>query len=672
MTKAKTVAREIEALREEIRRHDRKYYVENAPEISDHEYDMLVKKLEALEKDHPDLITPDSPTQRVGGEPVEGFAAVRHRIPMLSISNTYSDAELREFDDRVRRLLGGEDFSYVAELKIDGLAVTLWYEGGALRHGATRGDGETGEDVTANLRTIRQVPLRLTDGDRVPPVIEVRGEVYMTRKELDRLNRQREEAGEPPFANPRNAAAGSLKLLDPRITAQRRLQMFAYDVGHFEGVDLESHHETLSLLGRIGFVVSPDTRPCKDIEAVIEHCRAWNERRRKLEYEVDGMVIKVDRLDQRRRLGATSKSPRWQIAYKFPAEEAQTRLEKITVQVGKTGVLTPVANLVPVRLAGTTVARATLHNFEELARKDIREGDDVVIEKAGEIIPQVLRVVKDKRPAGARPFPVPTHCPVCGSAVIKPEGEVYVRCVNIGCPAQIKERIRYFAGRYAMDIEGLGTALVDQLVDKGLVRDCADIYALTLDQLVPLERMAEKSATNLLNAIEESKGREMDRLLTGLAIPHVGTRAAEILTENFDSIAELAAAPPDRLESIHEIGPIMAEAIAAFLRNDNVKRIIEKLKAAGVNMKRLSKPTTRGERPLAGKTLVVTGTLTKYSRKEIEDLIKEFGGKATGSVSKKTDYVVAGESPGSKKSKAEQLGVPVLSEGEFDKLIGKK
>ncbi|NOZ21023.1 MAG: NAD-dependent DNA ligase LigA [Planctomycetes bacterium] len=669
---SKAAAQEIEKLREQIRYHDRKYYVENAPEISDHEYDMLMKKLEALEEKHPGLVTPDSPTQRVGGEPVEGFATVRHRVPMLSISNTYSDEELREFDDRVRRLLGGEDFSYVAELKIDGLAVTLWYENGLLVRGATRGDGETGEEVTANLRTIRQIPLRLTNGKKAPPVIEVRGEVYMTHKELDRLNKQREEAGEPPFANPRNAAAGSLKLLDPRITAQRRLRMFAYDVGHFEGINLESHHQTLSILGKVGFVLNPHTKQCKDIEAVIRRCRVWNEKRRDLDYEVDGMVIKIDRLDQRRRLGATSKSPRWQMAYKFPAEEAQTPLERITVQVGKTGVLTPVANLRPVRLAGTTVARATLHNFEELARKDIREGDEVVIQKAGEIIPQVLRVVKEKRPIWARPFPVPTHCPVCGSEVIKPEGEVYVRCVNIGCPAQIKERIKYFAGRNAMDIEGLGAALVEQLVDEGLVHDCADLYSLPLDRLVSLERMAEKSATNLLSAIEKSKRREIDRLIAGLAIPHVGTRAAEVLTENFASLDELASAPVERLEEIHEIGPVMAAAIAGFFRNEEIQRILEKLKAAGVNMVRLSTPGADGEKPLAGKTLVVTGTLGRYSRKEIEDLIKQLGGKPAGSVSKKTDYVVAGESPGSKKTKAEQLGVPVLSEEEFDELIGGK
>ena len=670
MVSRKAAVKRIAALRDEIRRHDRKYYVEHAPEIGDREYDMLLKELEALEAEHPDLVTPDSPTQRVGGEPAEGFDTVRHRVPMLSISNTYSDEELRAFNDRVAKQLGDEEFAYVAELKIDGLAVTLQYQNGLFVRGATRGDGETGEDVTANLRTIREVPLRL-DGPDVPPLIEVRGEVYMTHSELDRLNEQREAEGEPPFANPRNAGAGSLKLLDPRITAKRRLRLFAYDVGHFEGVGLPTHHETLELLGRLGFPLNPHTTPCRDIDAVIAHCADWHDKRHALDYEVDGIVVKIDARDQRERLGATSRSPRWQMAYKFPAEEARTRLVKITVQVGKSGALTPVANLEPVRLAGTTVSRATLHNFDEVARKDTREGDEVVIQKAGEIIPQVLRVIPEGRPKGAKAFPVPTQCPVCGSGVARPEGEVYIRCVNMGCPAQIKERVKYFAGRNAMDIEGLGTALVDQLVEHGLVHDCADLYSLTAQALIPLERMAEKSAENLLRALEGSKGRELDRLLTGLAIPHVGTRAAEILTERFASLDELMAASAEALEEIDEIGPIMAEAIVAFFRNEQTRAIIEKLKAAGVNTQRLAEPpSAAASAPLSGKTLVVTGTLERYSRKEIQDLIKRLGGKAASSVSKKTDYVLAGDSPGSKLAKAQQLGVPVLSEADFKKLIG--
>ena len=672
MVHPRDVRARIEALRGRIEHHNHKYYVENAPEISDEAYDKLMRELLEVEKEHPELVTPDSPTQRVGGQPVEGFGTVRHRLPMLSIDNVLTREELEEFETRVHKLLeSGAKVEYMCEPKIDGLAVSLTYEEGRLTLGATRGDGEQGDDVTANIRTLRQVPLKLSLKEP-PAIIEARGEVYMTFAEFQRLSREREEAGEAPFANPRNAAAGSLKLLDPRITASRKLSIFFYAAGVVEGVELGTHEEVLEYLRKAGLRVNPETKLCRSVEEVWGFCEKFGERRHQLPYGVDGVVIKVNDHAQREALGFTSKAPRWCVAFKYAAEQAQTVLKEITVQVGRTGVLTPVANLEPVLLAGTTVKRATLHNAEEIRRKDIRAGDTVIIEKAGEIIPQVVKVILEKRPAGAKPFEMPKKCPECGSPVTKIGEEVYDRCSSSSCPAQIKRSLKYFGGRDAMDIEGMGPVLVEQLVDKGLVKDFAELYALKTEQVEALERMGEKSAENLVKAIGESRGRDLDRVIVALGIPNVGTTAAETLAEEFGSLEALAEADEERLMQVNEIGPIMAEAIATYFRTPANLKLIERLKEAGVNMKR--KKTRRSEAVrtgLSGKTVVITGTLESLSRQEAEALVKRAGGKATSSVSKNTDYLVVGESPGSKLQRAKELGVTVISEKELEKLAKK-
>lgn len=658
-------AKRIEKLRAEIRHHDRKYYVEAAPEISDQQYDRLMKELEALESEHPELVTPDSPTLRVGGEPLTEFQSVRHLMPMMSIANTYSVEELREFDTRIRRLLPGEEISYTAEPKIDGVAVSLLYENGVLTRGATRGDGVTGDDVTVNLRTIRAIPLRL-DGPKPPALMEVRGEVFFGFPAFRRCNQEREEAGEPQFANPRNAAAGSLKLLDSRIIARRGLAFFAYALGAHEGIEFRSQHELLNAFENFGFPVNPHRQLCRSIEDVIALTKEWDILRHTLDYQWDGMVVKVDDLDQRTRLGATSKAPRGMVAYKFEPEEAVTKVLKIEVQVGKTGALTPVARLEPVKLAGTTVSNATLHNFDEIARKDIREGDEVAIQKAGEIIPQVVEV---RAHHGGEPPRPPAECPVCGGKVEKDEGGVYYRCKYPLCPAQLKQRIIYFASRSAMDIEGMGPAIVDQLVDRGLVKGVADLYRLQPEQVAELERMGKKSAENLCNGIAESKKRDLNRLITALGVRQVGTHAAELLARHFGNMETLMNASAEELERVPEIGGITAQSIVEFFAKDETHKVIDELRDAGVNMKSLA-PAPQGG-PLEGKTLVVTGTLTKYTREEIEEKIKSLGGRASGSVSKKTDYLVAGENAGSKLEKARQLGVNIVSEEEFEALVSK-
>ncbi|MGO8703570.1 MAG: NAD-dependent DNA ligase LigA [Candidatus Brocadiia bacterium] len=657
-------AQRIEKLRETIRYHDRKYYVEDAPEISDREYDLLMKELEELEKKHPDLVTPDSPTQRVGGEPLKAFAQVCHEIPMTSISNTYSHMELEDFDARVRKLLPDEKIEYVAELKIDGLAVALMYEKGRFVQGATRGDGTVGEDVTANLRTLRAIPARL-DAAKPPARLEVRGEVYMSFESFERCNKEREEKALPLFANPRNAAAGSLKLLDPRITATRGLRFFGYAVGVHEGIEFEKQSELLDTLCKLGFPVNPHRKLCKSMAEVIALTKEWAELMRKMKYQLDGMVIKVNSLDQQRRLGATSKAPRGMVAFKFQPEEAVTKLLRIDVQVGKSGVLTPVARLAPVKLAGTTIQNATLHNFDEIARKDIREGDDVVIEKAGEIIPEVMSV---KKHGGGKPPQPPKKCPACGGPVEKDAGGAFYRCQYPLCPAQLKQRIRFFATRSAMDIEGLGPALVEQLVDGGLVKDIADLYSLKPQPLAEIERMGIKSAENICREIEKSKERDLNRLITGLGVRQVGTHAAGVLARRFGTMEKLAAAGVEELTRIPEIGEITAKHIADFFARAETKKVLKRLADAGVNMKSLAEPP-RGGGALAGKTIVVTGTLKNYKREEIEEKIASLGGRASSSVSKKTDYVVAGESPGSKLDKARKLGVKVIGEEEFDKLV---
>ena len=665
-----TPEQRINELRKQIRYHDRKYYVEASPEISDLQYDKLLRELEDLEQQHPELVTPDSPTQRVGEMPVDHLDPVEHRVPMLSIGNTYSLEELRAYGARIAKLLPGEKIGWVVELKIDGVAVSLTYENGTLVQGATRGDGKTGDDITHNARTVLGVPLRLS-GDNPPPLLEVRGEIYMTNSDLVTLNERQREQGEEPYKNTRNVAAGTIRLLDPRICAERKLRLFSHGVGASEGLQATNHMEFLAELSSYGLPATPHVEAFEDFEGAVAHCEDLVGRLHELDFEVDGLVLKVNQFDQREKLGYTSKSPRWVIAYKFEKYEATTTLNEIRVQVGKTGAITPVAELEPVELAGTTVSRASLHNADEIERKDVRVGDVVVVEKAGKIIPHIVRVEKHERKKNARKFQFPTHCPECKTELIKDEGGVYIRCPNLECPAQLKERIRHFASRNAMDIEGLGDKLVDQLVSAELVSGFADLYALTLEQVTALERMGKKSAENLLSGIEASKERGLERLLTGLSIRHVGTRVATLLAHEFSTIDALQAASVETLSEVNEIGPIIAESVHEFLHHDYGQRVIESLAAAGVKMEAATAPAAAASEDgaLAGKTLVVTGTLTKYTRDEIQALIVQHGGRAASSVSSKTDYVVAGEKAGSKLAKAEKLAVPVLSEDEFEALL---
>lgn len=663
----------IGRLREEIERHNYLYYVKGEPEISDREYDRLYAELVDLEKAHPELITPESPTQRVGGEPLGEFATVRHGTAMLSIDNTYSAEELREFDARTKRFLDAdEEIDYVVELKIDGVASTVVYENGRLMLGATRGDGVTGDDITANVRTIKAIPLRLRasrKGVEVPARLEARGEIYMTKEELARLNRLREEEGEPLFANPRNATAGTLKLLDSRECAKRRLSAFFYGLGAYEGPAVRFHHEILAMLGALGLPVNPNVRQVRGIEGVIEFAAGWAGKRHGLPYEIDGLVVKVDSLELQARLGRTAKATRFMIAYKYPAEQAVSRLNGITVQVGKTGILTPVAELEPVQLAGTTVKRASLHNFDEIERKDIRVGDKVLVEKAGEIIPQVVAVVSKEEKGRAKPFKPPVACPECGGPVIHEADEVYLRCANLNCPAQLRERLRYFASRNAMDIEGLGPAVIEQLVAKGLVKDPAGVYSLKQEQLEELERLGEKSAGNLVEAIEASKSRGLERLLAALAIRHVGTTLAAGLAKHFGTLAKLAEAKEEELLEVEDVGETVAESILGFFASAQNLKVIQKLKDAGVSMKAV---TRRSEgAALTGKMFVFTGELTSMDRAAAEELVRSLGGKASSSVSAKTDFVVAGPGSGSKLQKAKDLGVEVIDEGAFLKMVGR-
>jgi DNA ligase (NAD+) len=655
----------IEQLRAEIRRHDYLYYVLSRPEITDQQYDKLFAELKALEEKHPELITPDSPTQRVSDRPIEGFAQVRHAVPMLSMDNTYNAEELRAFDERVAKGLESKDYDYVVELKIDGLAVSLRYEKGVLVLGATRGDGSKGDDVTHNIRTIKAIPLRLT-GD-APQTIEVRGEVYMPTKSFVGLNKQREKAGELLFANPRNAAAGSLKLLDSKITAQRNLSFFAYATGEVSKPLAKDHYEALQIFKILGLPVSPNIKKAKNIDEVIEICNSWDDKRDKLEYQIDGMVVKVNNLEQREILGFTGRSPRWCISYKFAAEQAETKVESIDVQVGKGGTLTPVANLTPVLLAGTTVKRASLHNFDQVARLDVREGDTVIIEKAGEIIPQVVEVKKERRPKGAKPFELPAKCPNCGGKVEKDKDGVFLRCINPHCLGQLKERIRYFAGRGQMDIENLGEALIDQLVEAGLVKNLADIYKLTKDDLLELERMADKSAQNVIDSIEESKTRPLWRLVAGLGIRHIGVQTAQDLASHFGSLEAIIKATQAELDAIEQVGEKLAVEIYEYFHNERNIAVINELLSAGVKPELPDKKKVAGK--LAGKTIVVTGTLQHFSRQQIEEAIRNAGAKVSSSVSKNTDFVLAGDNPGSKLDKARQLGVKIITETEFEALL---
>ncbi|MFH1854034.1 MAG: NAD-dependent DNA ligase LigA [Candidatus Omnitrophota bacterium] len=663
------IKKQIENLRELIDHHDRRYYVENKPEIPDREYDRLMAELERLEKAHPELITPDSPTQRVSGEALEGFKTVEHMVPMLSMDNTYSSDEIREFDKRVKKNLELDKLNYIVELKIDGVSISLLYEKGKFARGATRGDGFRGDDVTVNLKTIRSLPLKLgrVKDAKIPERFEARGEVYFSTKMFLKINKEREKNGEELFANPRNAAAGSLKLLDSAMVAERKLDMWIYGVGYADGADFKTQFEALEFLKHAGFRTNPHIKKCHSIEEVIKYCSEWEDKKDSLEYDIDGMVIKVDSFSRQRALGHTSKSPRWMIAYKFPAERKETILEDIIVQVGRTGTLTPVAVLKPVEISGSTVSRATLHNQDEVARKDIRIGDHVIIEKAGEIIPQVVEAVKSKRTGREKKFSMPGKCPVCGSMLQGVEGEVAIRCENLACPAQLKERIRHFASRQAMDIEGMGEAIVTQLVDKKLVEDYGDIYYLKKTDLAGLERMADKSASNLIQAIEKSKSNTLNRLVFGLGIRHAGVRAAWILSVRFGSLDKIASAEIGEFESINEIGPVMAESIYNFFRTKENKKVIEKLKKAGVDTEYRRQRTE--DRALEGKTFVITGTLESFSRQDIEELIRQNGGNASSSMSKKTDYLVLGKEPGSKYDKAKKLGVKIINEEEFRKMV---
>ena len=668
MVMSEDVKKRVERLRDEIRRHDYLYYVLNQPEIADSRYDKLFAQLKSLEEANPELVTADSPTQRVSGQPLAGFASIRHAAAMLSMDNTLSGEELQAFDERVAKGLDTGDYDYVVELKIDGLAISLRYEDARLVSAATRGDGEVGDDVTANVRTIKAIPLVLLPDGAIPDVLEVRGEVYMPNKSFIELNRLRTDAGEPAFANPRNAAAGSLKLLDSRITAGRNLAFFAYATGQVSQPLAENHWKTLQQFKTLGLPVNPHIKRAANIQEVIKICQSWGDRRDTLEYQIDGMVIKVNRFDQQDILGATGRAPRWCIAYKFPAEQAETVLESIDVQVGKSGILTPVANLSPVLLAGTTVKRASLHNFDELRRLGVREGDTVIIEKAGEIIPQVVEVKTDKRPAHTAAFKVPVRCPNCGGEVKQDEDGVYLRCVSRDCLGQLKERLKYFSGRGQMDIENLGTALIEQLIDTGLVKNFADLYKLTRRQLAGLERMAEKSAGNVIWAIEKSKTQPLWRLLAALGIRHIGGQSAQILAEHFGSLEGLMDADEETLGAIDQIGPTMATSVYEYFRDSKNRAVIDELLAAGVSP---AGPEIKRSDNLAGKTIVVTGTLENLSRQQAEAAIRKAGGKAASSVSKKTDFVLAGISAGSKLEKARSLGVKVINEKEFFQLIGK-
>ena len=674
MGKLEEVKRKVEKLREEIRHHDYRYYVLNQPEISDKEYDDLVKKLKQLEKQHPELVTPDSPTQRLGEEPLIGFKTVKHRVAMLSLDNTYSSEEIEEWDKRVHKGLSREKVEYVVELKIDGVGVSLTYQKGVFLVGATRGDGVTGDDITQNLKTIKSIPLRflVTESSQLPDLIEVRGEVFMEKSDFEKLNVEKKKKGEALFANPRNAAAGSLKLLDSRLTAGRKLNCFIHSFGTLEGGKVyKTHWEFLQSAKRLGLRVNPQIKLCKNIDEVISYCEDWEEKKRgRLGYEIDGMVIKVNSLPQQKRLGYTMKSPRWAIAYKFPAQQVTTTLRDIVLQVGRTGVITPVAMLKPVECGGVIISRATLHNFDEIKRLDVRIGDRVIVERAGEVIPKIVKVIESVRKGRREIFKVPEKCPVCGGRITKEkEEEVAYRCINPSCPAQLERGLVHFASRNAMDIEGFGESVVEQVVRDGLAKDFADIYSLRKEDFLKLELFAEKRAQNLRDAIEKSKEKPLARLLFALGIRHVGEKAAETLAEEFGSLDALMEAKEEELERIPEVGPALAGSVREFFKQREIKILIDKLKKAGLRLEQ--ERVKEGPQILAGKTFVFTGELRGYSRAEAEKLVKNLGGKASSSVSEQTSYVVVGESPGSKYGKAKALGVSILSEEQFEKLVKK-
>jgi len=652
---------------DEISHHDAKYFVEDNPEISDYEYDMLVKELRALEAEHPDQVLPDSPTQRISGKPLDEFPQVEHKVAMLSLGNSYSPDELREFDARVRKWLGGEKVEYIVELKIDGLGIALLYKDGLLVRGATRGDGRTGEDVTSNIKTIRSIPLKLKAGSALRTA-EVRGEVYMPSEGLRKLNKEREAKGEPLFANPRNAAAGSIRQLDPRIAASRPLEAYFYTLSYCEGEMPQTHEEALEAMRRAGLRVSPHTTKHGSIEKVLEHVAVWETKRDSLGYEIDGIVVKVNSLAQQAKLGYTAKEPRWAIAYKYPPKQMTTKLVNIQVQVGRTGALTPVAVLEPVQVGGVTITHATLHNEDEVKRKGLRIGDYVLIERAGEVIPQVVKPIVERRTGNEKEFRMPQTCPACGSKAVREEGEAARRCVNASCPAQIKERLIHFCSRTAMDIEGVGPALVDQLVDKGLVKDASDLYKLTKDDLMKLEGVAEKSSQNILDAVRASAGRDFENVVYALGIRHVGRSTADVLAEAMGSMQRLESANVEELSRIEGIGQIVGGAIRAFFDDPKNRRLVEELGKAGLRME--SKKKAGG--PLEGKVFLFTGELESMGRAEAQEAVEALGGKVASGVTKAVDFVVVGRDPGSKAEKAKSMKKSVLDEKAFLAMIGRR
>ncbi|WP_449622526.1 NAD-dependent DNA ligase LigA [Robertmurraya sp. Marseille-Q9965] len=658
-----TAEKEIQKLHQLLNQYNYEYHVLDRPSVLDAEYDKLMQQLIQLEEQFPQLKTSDSPTQRVGGHVLDMFEKVQHEIPMLSLGNAFGEQDLRDFDRRITQAVG-EEHSYVCELKIDGLAVSLRYENGLFVRGATRGDGTIGEDITANLRTVRSIPLRLNE----PVTIEVRGEVFMPKRSFEALNKVKKEREEEPFANPRNAAAGSLRQLDTKIAASRNLDVFLYNIASTDEVDVDSHSEGLDYLDRLGFKTNQERKKCRNIDEVLAFVESWTEKRPHLPYEIDGLVIKVDSYEQQQQLGFTAKSPRWAIAYKFPAEEVITTLKEIELSVGRTGVVTPTAILEPVRVAGSTVQRASLHNEDLIREKDIKIGDQVVIKKAGDIIPEVVNVLADRRTGEEIEFQMPTHCPECESELVRLEGEVALRCINPKCPAQIREGLIHFVSRDAMNIDGLGEKVISQLFAEQLIHDVADIYKLSYDQLIALERMGEKSVNNLLQAIEASKENSLEKLLFGLGIRHVGAKAAKTLAIEFNTMDNLASATYEQLTAINEIGDKMAESLVTYFELEEVQELLQELKEIGVNME------YKGPKPVsiedstsifAGKTVVLTGKLEQLSRNEAKDEIERLGGKVAGSVSKKTHLVIAGEDAGSKLAKAEELGIEVWNEEQL-------
>lgn len=664
---AKEIKRKIEELRNEIRHHDYMYYCLSRPEISDREYDQLMRKLKKLEDEYPQYKSNDSPAVRVSGGILEGFATVRHRQKMLSLDNAFSFAELEDWAERVHKGLGREKPEFVAELKIDGVSANITYEKGRLIIGATRGDGETGEDITANIKTIRAIPLLLRGKD-IPGLIEVRGEVYMEKNDFSALNREKEKSGELLFANPRNSASGSLKLLDTSIIAERKLNFFAHSLGVYQGGEIDNHWEFLLKLREWGIPPNPHAKLCKDLDEVVAYCRLWQEKRERLAYEIDGIVIKVNNLSQQKKLGHTLKSPRWALAYKFPAHQATTVLKNIILQVGRTGVITPVAELEPVECGGVVIGRATLHNFDEIKRLGIKIGDRLVIERAGEVIPKIVKVIDSVRRDKTKEFKVPKSCPACGSKITKDkEEEVAYRCINPSCPAQIKRSLLHFASRQAMDIEGMGEAVVEQLANRKLVKEIADIYSLKKEDLLKLELFKDKKADNLLAAIEKSKNQSLSRLIYALGIRHVGEKAAFILAQKFGDMDNLIHAKKEKLDAIYEVGDVMTFSIMDFFKLPSTQDLIKKLRRAGLLFK--EKATSIKKSLLNGKTIVFTGELKDFSRTQAQDLVRSLGGNASSSVSENTDFVVTGENPGSKYEKAKKIGVKIISEKEFKELL---